>query len=85
MKTVASGRRAMTALASNFANQIIRLPLSSAPWEATKSPCTWKIGNAWINTSPSCQRQKVFKVVALLSRLPWLSIAPLLRPVVPLV
>jgi acyl-coenzyme A synthetase/AMP-(fatty) acid ligase len=46
MNTVASGSFATTVFASNFGNQIIRLPLSSAPCEATKRPCTWKIGSA---------------------------------------
>ena len=57
MKTVASGRRASTAFGSNLPNQIIRLPLSSAPWLATNRPCTWKIGSAWISTSPGFQPQ----------------------------
>ena len=85
MKTVASGRRATTAFASKRLNQSILLPFSSAPWEATKRPCTWKIGSAWISTSPGCQPQYFCSVRALLSRLPCESIAPLLRPVVPLV
>ena len=38
-------------------NQIILLPLSSAPCEATNRPCTWKIGSAWISTSPARQPQ----------------------------
>jgi hypothetical protein len=33
-----------------WANQIIRLPLSSAPWLATNRPCTWKMGSAWISS-----------------------------------
>ena len=57
MNTVASGRRSTTARGANFANHSIGLPLSSAPCEATKSPCTWKIGSAWISTSPRCQSQ----------------------------
>ena len=57
MNTVASGSFATTASGSNFANQIIVLPLSSAPCEATNRPCTWKIGSAWISTSPGCQPQ----------------------------
>ena len=51
MNTVASGRRAITACGSKRSNQIILLPLSSAPCEATNRPCTWKIGSAWISTS----------------------------------
>ena len=52
MNTVASGSRAITALGSKRLNQIILLPLSSAPCDATNRPCTWKIGSAWISTSP---------------------------------
>jgi hypothetical protein len=57
MKTVASGSRATTARASKRANQIILLPLSNAPWLATNSPCTWKMGSACSSTSPRCQPQ----------------------------
>ncbi|MPM57016.1 hypothetical protein SDC9_103833 [bioreactor metagenome] len=39
MNTVARGMAAITALASNFAIQMILLPLISAPWMATNSPC----------------------------------------------
>ena len=89
MKTVASGSRAMTARGSNFENQIILLPLSSAPCTATNRPCTWNSGSAWISTSPPSEAERqphsICSTRALLSRLPWLSIAPLLRPVVPLV
>ncbi len=38
MNTVASGRRFTTAAGSNLENQIILLPFSSAPCEATKRP-----------------------------------------------
>ena len=85
MNTVASGRRRITARGSNFENQIILLPLSSAPCEATNRPCTWKMGSAWISTSPARQPQKSWRVRAFDSMLPCVSIAPLLRPVVPLV
>ncbi|MNE48613.1 hypothetical protein D3C80_1430870 [compost metagenome] len=57
MKTVASRMRAITAAGSNFANHSILLPFSSAPWMATNRPCTWKMGSAWISTSPSFQPQ----------------------------
>ena len=57
MKTVASCSRAMVALGSNLLNQIILLPLSSAPWLATNRPCTWKMGRACSSTSPGCQSQ----------------------------
>jgi len=85
MKTVASAKREMAAFGSKRENQIILLPLSSAPCEATKRPCTWKMGRAWISTSPGCQPQTSFSTFALDSRLPCVSMAPLLRPVVPLV
>ncbi|MNT46076.1 hypothetical protein D3C72_1826980 [compost metagenome] len=57
MKTVAHSIAAITALGSNLENQTILLPLSSAAWMATNRPCTWKIGSAWISTSPSFQPQ----------------------------
>jgi hypothetical protein len=44
-------------LGVELASQIILLPLSSAPWMATNRPCTWKMGSAWISTSPGCQPQ----------------------------
>ena len=40
MNTVASAKRAIVALGSKRENQIILLPLSSAPCEATNRPCT---------------------------------------------
>jgi hypothetical protein len=57
MNTVARGRSASTGLGSNLPCQIMVLPLSSAPWMATNRPCTWKMGSAWISTSPGCQPQ----------------------------
>ena len=57
MKTVASRMREITVPGSNFDSQIMGLPLISAPWMATNRPCTWKMGSAWISTSPSCQPQ----------------------------
>ncbi len=57
MNTVASAKRAIVAFGSKRESQIILLPLSSAPCEATNRPCTWKIGSAWISTSPGCQPQ----------------------------
>ena len=85
MKTMACGSRPITAFGSNFENQIIGLPLSSAPWMATNRPCTWKIGSAWISTSPGRQSHQSCSRRAFGSRLPCVSSAPLLRPVVPLV
>ena len=85
MNTVASASRAATAAGSKRENHTIRLPFSSAPWIATKSPCTWKIGSACSSTSPGLQPHASCSIRALLSRLPCESIAPLLRPVVPLV
>ena len=42
----------IVARGSNFSNHSILLPLSKAPWAATNRPWTWKIGSAWISTSP---------------------------------
>ncbi len=85
MNTVARGSCAITARGSKRPNQIIFAPASSAPCDATNRPCTWKIGSAWISTSSARQPQASCSTRALLSRLPCVSIAPLLRPVVPLV
>jgi hypothetical protein len=63
----------------------MRLAFSSAPCDATNSRARGKIGSACSSTSPGTQPQYDFSVRAFASRLPWLSIAPLLRPVVPLV
>ena len=52
MKTLARGSSRTTALASKRASQSILAPASSAPCEATNRPWTWKIGSAWISTSP---------------------------------
>ena len=75
----------MVALGSNLLNHSIFAPASSAPWLATNRPCTWNTGSAWISTSLGCQPHQPCSVRALASRLPCVSIAPLLRPVVPLV
>ena len=89
MKTVARGSSRATVFGSKRSSQSILAPARSAPCEATKRPWTWKIGSAWTSTSPPSsgerQCQYVFSVSAFESRLPWVSIAPLLRPVVPLV
>jgi hypothetical protein len=51
--------RAITALGSNFSSHRSSwLPFSSAPWLATNRPCTWKIGSAWISTSPPQRRRQ---------------------------
>ena len=52
MKTVARGSSATTRRASKRSSQSIFAPARRAPCEATKRPCTWKIGSAWISTSP---------------------------------
>ncbi|GAC1600702.1 MAG: hypothetical protein NVS3B2_03110 [Ramlibacter sp.] len=85
MNTVASAIFAITSFGSNFASHSILLPLISAPWMATNNPCTWKIGSAWISTSSGTHPQESLSTRAFDSRLPCVSIAPLLRPVVPLV
>jgi hypothetical protein len=52
MKTVARGSSATATRGSKRSSQSIFAPTSSAPCEATNRPCTWKIGSAWISTSP---------------------------------
>ena len=52
MKTVARGSRPTTTRASKRPSQSIFAPASRAPCEATNRPWTWKIGRAWISTSP---------------------------------
>ncbi|MNR09633.1 hypothetical protein D3C85_1258430 [compost metagenome] len=68
---------------SSLGAQIILAPASSAPWEATNSPCTWKMGSICSSTSSLRQPQYSCSVWALEARLRCVSIAPLLRPVVP--
>ena len=63
--------------------QIIFAPASSAPCEATNSPCTWKIGSMCSSTSSLRQPKYSCSVRAFDARLRCVSIAPLLRPVVP--
>ena len=58
-------------------------PASSATLTATKSPCVWKTGRAWISRSPPVNRQTSISVSAFEARFSWLSIAPFERPVVP--
>ena len=50
---------------------------------ATKRPWVWKIGSAWISTSSAVKRQASISARVFETRLPWVSIAPLERPVVP--
>ncbi|MCY1552441.1 hypothetical protein D9M68_888370 [compost metagenome] len=83
MNTVARGSCRITSAPSNFDRKIILLPLSSAPCEATNRPCTWNSGSACKRTSPFCQCQYSCNALAFDARFPWLSMAPLLRPVVP--
>ena len=61
----------------------MELPAVSVTLIATNSPWLWKIGRAWSKRSSAVKRQTSLSVTALDSRLPWLSIAPLERPVVP--
>jgi hypothetical protein len=83
--------RAMARLGSNLAIQIILLPLISAPWMATNRPCTWKMGKAWISTSPGLRPTGCFPAPIVLERdgvaqqVAVREHGPLLRPVVPLV
>ena len=85
MNTLASGSRCTIALASKRLNQSILLPLKSAPCAATNNPWTWKIGSAWMSTSPGRQPQYACSVWVFARRFACESMAPLLRPVVPLV
>ena len=61
MNTVASASRAATAAGSKRENHSIGLPFSSAPWIATKSPCTWKIGSACSSTSPGAPAPRLLQ------------------------
>ncbi len=51
--------------------------------QGDKQPWTWKIGRAWSSTSSGENPQISCRASALAIRFPWLSIAPLERPVVP--
>ena len=57
MNTLARAMSAITRLGSNLACHSMGLPFSSAPCKATNKPCTWKMGKAWISTSPGTQPQ----------------------------
>ena len=63
--------------------KIIVAPESSATLTATKRPCVWKTGSAWIRRSAAVNRQHSTSVRAFEERFSWLSIAPFERPVVP--
>ena len=61
----------------------IDAPETSAILVATNRPWVWKIGSACSRRSSLVKRQTSFNVSALEARLPWLSMAPFERPVVP--
>jgi len=63
--------------------KIIVAPAASAMLAATKRPWVWKIGSAWISRSASVKRQASRSATQFEARLPWVSTAPLDRPVVP--
>ena len=58
-------------------------PAISVMLVATNRPWVWKIGSACSSRSSAVKRQASRSVAALEARLPWLSMAPLDRPVVP--
>ena len=80
---VAFGSQPIIASMSNFGRKIIAPPESSITFEATKRPWVWKIGSACNSLSASVKRQTSVRTRAFDRRLPWLSIAPFERPVVP--
>ena len=61
----------------------MELAENSATLVAVKSPCKWKSGKAWINTSLSVKRQYETKVSALVANERCVWTTPLGRPVVP--
>lgn len=85
MTTVAFGSWATMVPASKRGISTVPVPLARAQCEATNRPWAWKSGRAWSTTSSGPKPQTCRRVAALEARLRWLSMAPLGRPVVPLV
>ena len=81
--TVARSIAAVMASASKPGRKTSAAPEARATLVATKRPCVWKIGRAWISRSWAVKRQTSRSASALEARLAWLSMAPLERPVVP--
>ena len=80
---VAFGNASSTASASNLSKNRSVHPAISATLVATKSPCVWWVGNAWIRISDSLKRHRRFNAAAFAASAEWGSIAPFGRPVVP--
>ena len=76
---------ATTEGASNRSRSSTRAPASSVPFNPAPSPCTWKSGSVSSSVSSAVQCHASFSAAAIATRLPWVSIAPFERPVVPLV
>jgi hypothetical protein len=73
----------MISPASKAGRKIIDPPASKVTLVATNRPWVWKMGRAWSSRSRAVNRHASRNVSALEARLPWVSIAPLERPVVP--
>ena len=73
----------MISSASKLGRKIIEAPAISVTLVATNRPWVWKIGSACSSRSSGVNRQTSRSISAFDARLPWLSMAPLERPVVP--
>ena len=73
----------MTPSVSKWFWKIIVVPDKSATLAVAKRPWAWKTGSAWMSRSPEVNRQQSIRVSAFDDRFLLVSIAPLLRPVVP--
>ena len=73
----------MISSASKRGRKISELPAISVTLVATNRPWVWKIGRACSSRSSAVKRQASRSAWAFEARLPWLSMAPLERPVVP--
>jgi hypothetical protein len=81
--TVALGRRRTISSLSKRGRKMSEPPAARVTLVATNRPWVWKIGSAWSSRSSAVKRHASRKVSAFEARLPWLSMAPLERPVVP--
>ncbi len=68
---------------SKRGRKISEPPAISVMLVATNRPWVWKIGSACSSRSSAVNRQVSRRASAFEARLPWLSMAPLERPVVP--
>ena len=85
MNTLQRSRAPATASASYRGRYSIEAPLPSTQFTATNSPWAWNMGSACRRTSRGEKSHASTRATAFVARLPWLSIAPFGRPVVPLV